>query len=279
MTPRVTVIIPTYNWPSVLPYSVGSALDQTFTDFEILVVGDGCTDHSDRVVAAIEDSRVRWINLQPRTVYQDGPNNEGLRQAAGEIVAYLGHDDLWLPHHLALAVAAIDEGADLVHSMAIVVDPHGRFVPPLTETRAGWIARPGCTPPEHHHRDRRLAGLPRAEHHARARPVAARARDRIPVHVYTPGDRGEIRHRCAGTSTASSRATSRRSGSRGSGRSPTSAGGIGQKRRPVEARSRDRDSTVAAAEKTCPSGPARVWRRKGARITARQRFKGVKRPA
>src|SRR5437763_11084 len=41
MDPSVTVIIPTYNWSSVLPYSIGSVLRQTFTDFEVLVVGDG----------------------------------------------------------------------------------------------------------------------------------------------------------------------------------------------------------------------------------------------
>ena len=42
----VTVIMPTFNWSSVLPYSIGSVLGQTFTDFELLVVGDGCTDDS-----------------------------------------------------------------------------------------------------------------------------------------------------------------------------------------------------------------------------------------
>src|ERR1041384_1641145 len=49
--PRVTVIIPPYNWSTVLPYSIGSVLDQTFTDFELLVIGDGCTDDSEAVVA------------------------------------------------------------------------------------------------------------------------------------------------------------------------------------------------------------------------------------
>jgi len=72
--PRVTVIMATYNWSTVLPYSIGSVLDQTFTDWELLVVGDGCTDDSGRVVAAVGDARVRWIDLRPGTHHQYGPN-------------------------------------------------------------------------------------------------------------------------------------------------------------------------------------------------------------
>jgi glycosyltransferase involved in cell wall biosynthesis len=126
--PRVTVIIATYNWSSVLPFSIGSVLDQTFADFELLVIGDGCTDDSAEVVAAIGDPRVRWINI-PRSGHQSGPNNEGLRQARGELIAYLGHDDLWLPHHLAVLVGALDGGADLAHSLIILVPAPESGVP------------------------------------------------------------------------------------------------------------------------------------------------------
>lgn len=137
--PRVTVIIPTYNWSTVLPYSIGSVLDQTFTDFELLVIGDGCTDDSERVVAEIPDPRVRWINID-RSGHQSGPNNEGLRQARGELIAYLGHDDLWLPHHLSALVAAIDAGHDLVHSLVALVPPEGAWEP-------ATIAAPRWRPP------------------------------------------------------------------------------------------------------------------------------------
>jgi glycosyltransferase involved in cell wall biosynthesis len=137
--PRVTVIMATYNWSTVLPCSIGSVQDQTFTDWELLVVGDGCTDDSAEVVARVGDPRVRFIDLQPGTRHQYGPNNEGLREAAGSIVAYLGHDDLWLPRHLELAVRAIDDGADFTHDIALVIVPDGSFQPPLLETRAGWI--------------------------------------------------------------------------------------------------------------------------------------------
>lgn len=139
--PRVTVIIPTYNWSTVLPYSIGSVLAQTFTDFELLVIGDGCTDDSEQVVESIRDPRVRWINLLPRFGHQSGPNNEGLRQARGELIAYLGHDDLWFPHHLAAAVAAIDAGADLAHSIVAAVPETGGPPRLYAATKPGqWIA-------------------------------------------------------------------------------------------------------------------------------------------
>lgn len=122
MAPRVTVILATYNWSEVLPFSIGSVLRQTFRDFELLVVGDGCTDDSEQVVAAIGDPRVRWINLPENTRHQSGPNNEGLRQARGEIIAYLGHDDLWLPHHLQSHVEALDaSGAEMAFSLCLIV--------------------------------------------------------------------------------------------------------------------------------------------------------------
>jgi|SRR5271157_405958 len=129
-SPRVTVIIPTYNYCSVLPYSIGSVLRQSFTDFELLVVGDGCTDGSEQVVTAITDPRLRWINLPINHGHQSAPNNEGLHQARGSIIAYLGHDDLWLPHHLEVLVSAIDAGADVAHSIVHRIGAEGNIQPP-----------------------------------------------------------------------------------------------------------------------------------------------------
>jgi glycosyltransferase involved in cell wall biosynthesis len=146
MSPRVTVIIPTYNWSSVLPYSIGSVLRQTMADFELLVVGDGCTDDSEDVVARIGDPRVRWINLPVNTKHQSGPNNEGLRQARGEIIAYLGHDDLWLPHHLAVMVSALEAtGSDLAYSLSVNVSRGDRFGwPVIPRPQDGSFASPLC---------------------------------------------------------------------------------------------------------------------------------------
>jgi glycosyltransferase involved in cell wall biosynthesis len=143
MNPRVTVVIATYNWSSVLPYSIGSVLGQSFRDFELLVVGDGCTDDSEQVVRGIDDPRVRWINI-PRHGHQSGPNNEGIRVARGQYIAYLGHDDLWLPHHLEVLVPALDAGADIAHAATALVTPDGQqradtFYPTSTVHRRAMV--------------------------------------------------------------------------------------------------------------------------------------------
>ena len=139
--PTVTVVVATYNYSAVLPFSVGSALDQTMADLEVLVVGDGCTDDSADVVDRISDPRVHWVNLPQNTRHQAGPNNEGARRARGRIVAYLGHDDLWLPRHLERLVAAIDAGAAFAHSGVLQVDPHED---PYVTPWPGWSYTPGA---------------------------------------------------------------------------------------------------------------------------------------
>jgi hypothetical protein len=72
-SPRVTVIIPTYNWSSVLPYSIGSALRQSFTDFELLVIGDGCTDDSEQVNLGTCDALV--LNLPTQAYNYKDPDH------------------------------------------------------------------------------------------------------------------------------------------------------------------------------------------------------------
>jgi len=145
VSPRVSVIIATYNWSSVLPYSIGSVLRQTMQDFEILVVGDGCTDDSEQLVASIGDPRIRWFNLPANTRHQSAPNNEGLRQARGEFIAYLGHDDLWLPHHLEVLVKALDDSdAGMAHSVVALVDADGAEVVASSRPAYGAWAPPSC---------------------------------------------------------------------------------------------------------------------------------------
>jgi glycosyltransferase involved in cell wall biosynthesis len=127
--PIISVITATYNWSSVLRCAIESTLLQTFADFEMIVVGDGCTDDSGDVIASFGDPRLRWVNLPENSGSQSVPNNHGAALARGEFVAYLGHDDIWYPTHLdtVLRCARATE-ADVIHSVAIIYGPPGSGV-------------------------------------------------------------------------------------------------------------------------------------------------------
>ena len=107
--PLVTVVTATYNRSGILPLALRSLQLQTFTEWEAWVVGDGCTDESEAAVAALGDPRIHWTNLPANSGSQAIPNNEGIRRARGQYIAYLSHDDLWLPWHLEGLLQCIDE--------------------------------------------------------------------------------------------------------------------------------------------------------------------------
>jgi glycosyltransferase involved in cell wall biosynthesis len=131
--PLVSVVLSTYNWSSVLRHSVRSVLWQTYPNLELLVIGDGCTDDSEQVVASVGDERVRWRNLETNSGSQATPNNVGLEMARGEYVAYQGHDDVWHPRHLATMLAHLQAThAEIGHSLAEVLGPPGTKVRFLT---------------------------------------------------------------------------------------------------------------------------------------------------
>jgi Glycosyl transferase family 2 len=146
-SPRISVVIATYNYSSVLYYSVASVLAQTVQDFELIVVGDGCTDDSAEVIAAFNDPRIRWHNLPENTGYQAVPDNTGWSMARGEFIAYLGHDDLWMPNHLSSLLPALEGGADLAYSMGVMVAPPGNATRVLTGASASGAYEPGLLVP------------------------------------------------------------------------------------------------------------------------------------
>jgi glycosyltransferase involved in cell wall biosynthesis len=124
--PLISVIIATYNWSSVLRLAIHSVLWQTEQDFEILVVGDGCTDDSEAAVQSFGDARVRWHNLPRNFGHQTAPNNAGLALARGRYIAYLGHDDIWHPEHLRTLLAAmVQSEADFSSSLVQMIGPQG----------------------------------------------------------------------------------------------------------------------------------------------------------
>lgn len=100
--PLVSVIIPTYNRAAMVGQAVESVLAQTYSDFELIVVDDGSTDETDKVLSAYRD-RIRLLQQSNRGV--SAARNHGIRNAKGRLIAFLDSDDLWLPEKLSRQAA------------------------------------------------------------------------------------------------------------------------------------------------------------------------------
>jgi glycosyltransferase involved in cell wall biosynthesis len=113
--PAITIVTATYNRSRALACAIESARRQTFSDWEMIIVGDACTDDTAEIVARAADPRIRFLNLDRNWGEQAGPNNIGVAEARAPLIAFLNHDDLWLPNHLMScreALAAVQ--ADMV---------------------------------------------------------------------------------------------------------------------------------------------------------------------
>ena len=99
----VSVIIPAYNSGPYLDGAVQSVIAQTFTDWECIVVDDGSTEDLSRIEKM--DSRVRLIHQENRGISM--ARNRGIAESTGEFIAFLDHDDLWLPAKLECQIKAM----------------------------------------------------------------------------------------------------------------------------------------------------------------------------
>src|SRR6266436_7951858 len=99
--PRVSVIIPVYNGAATIERALKSVFEQTFTDFEIVVVDDGSTDDTPSLLAKFED---RITIVRQRNKGLPGARNAGVAASRGVLLALIDHDDQWLPRKLELIV-------------------------------------------------------------------------------------------------------------------------------------------------------------------------------
>src|SRR3954462_3554025 len=120
--PAASVIIAAYNRARILGYAIRSVLQQDFTDWELIVIGDGCTDESEAVVRSFDDPRIVWENLPVNSGGQSAPNNRGIEKARGRHIFFLGQDDLYFADHLSHSITRLEAtGADMLWSPAMLL--------------------------------------------------------------------------------------------------------------------------------------------------------------
>lgn len=142
--PKVTVIIPVYNVETLVGATLQSVLQQTYQDFEILVINDESTDGSLGICRGFADPRIQIISQKNRGLA--GARNTGIRYAQGEYLAFLDSDDLWLPEKLAKHVEHLDHKPDVgvSFSRSQFIDETGQDIgiyqmPKLTDITAGHL--------------------------------------------------------------------------------------------------------------------------------------------
>lgn len=129
-SPLFTILLPTHNRPEVLAFAIQSVLDQTVDDFELLVIGDGCTDNTAGAVGGFADDRIRWFDLPKAPHFGYANRNAVLQEASGAFIAFMAHDDLWLPDHLELLLPFFeDEQIEIAYSRPLWVSPEGHVFP------------------------------------------------------------------------------------------------------------------------------------------------------
>ena len=128
-TPRVTVLMPVYNAAAYVADAARSILHQTWSDFELLVIDDGSTDDSARIVASLGDPRIRLVRAD-RNIGLTATLNKGLALARGALIARQDADDLSEPERLERQVAFLDANpaVALVGSWYRKIDAAGRLL-------------------------------------------------------------------------------------------------------------------------------------------------------
>lgn len=162
MTPAVSVVMPLHNRGGVVGRAIRSVLDQSFGDFELVIVDDGSTDDSVRVARGFADPRIRLIELG-RNQGANAARNAGIGASRAPLIAFLDSDDAYLPAKLARVVEIFEDRPrlDLLIDSFVKVQRPGSSPPRLARrnpviddreafrialfTRLLWKATPSIT--------------------------------------------------------------------------------------------------------------------------------------
>jgi glycosyltransferase involved in cell wall biosynthesis len=123
----ISVIIPVYNSEKTIQETLKSVLNQTFSDFEVIVINDGSQDSTLEIISSIQDSRLKVFSYPNSGISPS--RNRGLSHASGEFIAFLDHDDLWTPDKLESQLRALQENpqAAVAYSWTDLIDESNQF--------------------------------------------------------------------------------------------------------------------------------------------------------
>ena len=147
--PKITVLMPVYNGEKYLREAIGSILNQTFNDFEFLIINDSSTDSTREIILSYDDTRIR-LEDNEKNIGLTHSLNKGLRLAKGKYVARMDADDISLPDRLEKQLAVIENNTDvsIVACWIDIIDKNNTYIGNWHADRRNWIP------------ERQLCGMP-----------------------------------------------------------------------------------------------------------------------
>ncbi|MGK7872356.1 MAG: glycosyltransferase [Xenococcaceae cyanobacterium] len=132
--PLISVIIPAFNAEKTIRETTQSVLDQTFSDFEVIVINDGSSDATAEIVSQFNDSRIKIFSHTNAGLAKS--RNWGIANSIGKYLAFLDADDLWTPDKLEAQFRALEENsqAAVAYSWTNYIDENGKFLYPGSYT-------------------------------------------------------------------------------------------------------------------------------------------------
>lgn len=133
MNPRVSVIMPVYNSEKYICQAIQSVLDQSFSNFELIIINDRSTDRSLEIIKSFVDRRIVLINNDKKGTIVES-RNQGVRLSRGEFIAFLDSDDITHPDRLKAEVVFLEKNPDagIVGASVRIIDKDGK------ETGVKW---------------------------------------------------------------------------------------------------------------------------------------------
>jgi glycosyltransferase involved in cell wall biosynthesis len=126
--PAISVILPVFNGEVYLREAIDSILNQSFTDFELLIINDGSTDRSQEIINSYQDARIKLIH-NPINLGLVGALNVGIDKARGKYLARQDQDDISEPNRLQLQFARMEQGhIDLCGTRWSTMQPDGKII-------------------------------------------------------------------------------------------------------------------------------------------------------
>ena len=120
MISLISVVIPTYNQGDFIRDAVQSVIDQTYSNWEIIVIDNHSDDNTDEVLRSFKDVRIRLLKIHNKGVIA-ASRNMGINASCGEWIAFLDSDDSWTPDKLSICIDQISDDVDLIfHDLSII---------------------------------------------------------------------------------------------------------------------------------------------------------------